>query len=537
MKIWLIAVLALLLPAAAQAAPVRMTIAPTDTGVRITYDLPAPVRELAVRAADQSGPARGTHISAAEPGLHYGRGRIEAAAPFRRATLVITPDDAEVDSIYPLLSPVAGRGFVLYAPYVLPDGPVSARVATGGGRDRPLSRAEAAGGYVLVGATASQRGPVRALAGTTLPPALADRIFSRAGALLDFYARRLGRRLTAAPALLVNYVNEPAGPNQWLFRGDVTPNGTVFLRFHATPDQLADPRSVNRYTSFLAHELFHLWNRRTGQHPMAEAWLHEGAADYFSWRATEALWPGEVDLAANLVNALHGCTAFLADRGLMQLPDGEAMQVRYSCGPIVQWAADAGVRAASGGRRTGFDLWRGLLRSGRGDYSVAAFLAAARAEAPATASFLTGLVESGTHWDALAPALNAAGARVEAPPPRPANVAFAATRALVRAMCREFWGAGLDDDGPYFSAGACGLPGDFTHIVAVDGMNPKTDIDAYYAHVRDACARGGELALMLRGEGGESRRTARCTIPPAPAPIDFRIERPLPLSPPARSGP
>ncbi|HTU12512.1 MAG TPA: hypothetical protein VMG08_16600 [Allosphingosinicella sp.] len=540
MKAWLIALALALLPAMAAAAPVRMTIAPTATGVRITYDLPAPVRSFATRMAGADSPPAGTHIAAVEAGLTYSRGRIEAATPFRRATLLIAPDDGEVDSIYPLLSRVEGRGFVLFAPYVTPAGPLAARVATGGGRSRALGRDEAAGGYVLVGVTPGARGAVRGLAGTTLPPALERRLFDRAGALLAFYTRRLGRRPPATPILVVNYVNTPAGPSRWMFRGDVTPNGIVFLRFNATPQQLAEPQSTRRYTSFLAHELFHLWNRRTGMHAITEAWLHEGSAEYFAWLATDALWPGEVDLGRNLARAAAACGLFLADRALASLPEGEAMQMRYHCGPVAQWAADAGVRAASGGRRTGFDLWAGLLRGGRGGYSVAAFLAATRAQAPATAPFIAGLAESGVHWDALAPALNAAGARVEARPATQATLAFLATRAIARATCDDFWGAGTDENGPFFSAPPCGLPGQFAHVARVDALEPKTDIGAYEAYVRGVCARGGELSAVIRAENGESRRSLRCTQPlPQPIP-DFHIVRalpPNPVSPPGRSSP
>ena len=543
MKFWLILLGTLLAatPAVARTAPPRTTIDTAADGIRITYDLSAPVRTLAVRAASQSGPPQGIHVAAAEPGLTYRRGRIESAMPFRRATLVVAPDDGEVDSVYPLLSRVAGRGFVLFAPYVLPDTPFAARVATGGGRYRALPHAEAAGGYVLVGAAPAPRGAFRALASTTTKPELEARFHARAGALLDFYASRLHRRLARPPLLIISVVDEPADRQHHFFRGDVTPNGVVLLRFHGTADQIADPNSTRQFTAFLAHELFHLWNRRTGEHGMREAWLHEGSADYYGWLATDALWPEEIDFPARLTAALGGCTAFLADRGLMQLSDGEAMQVRYSCGPIVQWVVDAGLRAASGGRRTGLDLWAELLRNGRGDYSVATFLAAARTQAPGTALFLSGLVESGARWDALAPALTGAGVGIEARPPTRGNLSFAATRALIRAMCTDFWGAGFDNAGVYFDSAPCQLAGQFTHIVRIDGTDPMADIPAYFAYVRDACARGASLALVLRNEAGESRRTVRCTVPPAPAPLDFRIERPLPpgpaLNPRARSAP
>jgi hypothetical protein len=530
-----LALLGLAAPAAARSAAPRITISETPSGVSIVYDLAAPTTSLALRAAEQEGPPQGTHIGVAESGLSYRRGQVSATRPFRRVTLLIAPDDGEVDSVYPLLTPVAGRGFVLFAPYVLPDAPFTARVSIGGGRDRPLSRAEAAGGYVVVGAAPAARGRFRALSSAAMPAGLQATLYGRAGALLRFYGARLHRPPAGTPTLILTYDERPAGQAQALFRGDVTANGVAFLRFHGTPTQLADPASTSRTTSFLAHELFHLWNRRRGEHPMTEAWLHEGAAEYEAWIATDALWPGEIRLAQRLEGALGNCAAFLADRALATLPPDVAMQVRYSCGPIVQWLADAGVRGASGGRRNGLDLWAGLLARGRGDYSVAGFEAAARAEAPATAEILVAMIESGARWDALAPALAAAGAMVEARPPTRGSILFAATRAVVGAMCTAFWGAGTDEAGVYFNSPPCDLPGTFTHLARIDGIDPMADADAYFAHVREACARGAELGLILRGEGGEVRRTARCTVPPARAPLDFHITRPLPFSPPARS--
>src|SRR5436305_8835771 len=167
MKGWLTllaGVLALLgagAPAAARSAEPRITIRETASGISIAYDLPAPVTWLSVRSAGQDGPPQGTHIAAAESMLVYRRGLISSTLPFRRATLLIAPDDGEVDSAYPLLTPVPPRGFVLFAPYVLPDGPFAARISIGGGRSRALSRAEAAGGYVLVGSEPAAHGPVR----------------------------------------------------------------------------------------------------------------------------------------------------------------------------------------------------------------------------------------------------------------------------------------------------------------------------------------------------------------------------------------
>lgn len=534
MKFWLILLASLLAatPGWARTSPPRIAIGTAADGIRIVYDLPAPVRTLAVRAATQSAPPPGTHIRAVEAGLTYRRGRIESETPFRRATLMITPDDGEVDSVYPLLTRIAGRGFVLFAPYVLPDTPFSARVATGGGT-RLLSRAEAAGGYVLVGAAPASRGSFLSLASTGTAPALEARFQARAGALLDFYSRRLHRRLARAPILIISIVDEPADRQHHFFRGDVTPNGVVLLRFHGTADQIADPNSTRQFTSFLAHELVHLWNRRRGEHPMQEAWLHEGSAEYLGWLAVATLWPDDISLERNLQNALNSCMAFLGPRPLMATT-GDRAGLRYPCGAIAQWIADAGARGASRGRRTAFDLWAGLLA--RGDYSLAGFRTAAAALAPGTASLLERFIDSGLGWDALASVLAAQGAGIAANPPSDHALRFAAARPLALALCTAFSGAGSAGNDVYFT-GDCGPLGNQVFLTRVAGLDPATQPRAVYERVRDACAAGQELVLTLRANGALFDRTIRCGTAIEPAVPDLVLRRALPLSPPARSGP
>ncbi len=535
MKFWLIlfAVLLLATPATARTAPPRITIDVTATGVRISYALPAPVRALAVRAPAQSGPPPGTHIASLEPGLAYRRGRIESETPFRRATLLITPDDGEVDSVYPLLSRIAGRGFVLFAPYVLPDAPFAARIAIGGGRYRPLRRAEAAGGYVLVGAAPALHGPIRSLASANTSPALQGLLHARAGALLDFYAGRLHRRLARQPVLVVSVVDEPADPQHHFFRGDVTPNGFVLLRFHGNASQIADPNSTRQFTAFLAHELFHLWNRRSRDYPAGEAWLHEGSAEYYSWLAVAALWPEEMSLERNLQSALSACMAFLGPRPLTATTE-ERAGLRYPCGALAQWIADLGARGASGGRRTGLDLWARLVAGGV--YSLADFRAASVALAPATAPLLGRFIDSGLGWEALAPALTRQGAELEGNPPSGMALRFAAARAIALSLCSGFSGAGSTSDAAYFT-GDCGALGSQVYLVRVAGLDPMAAPQAVYGRVRDACAARQELALTLRANGSVEERRVRCTTAVEPAVPDIVIRRALPLSPPARSAP
>jgi hypothetical protein len=524
-------------PIAARAPGLAMTISESPDGVRIVYDLPAPVTGLAVRGAGQESPPPGTHVRVLESGLSYRRGRIEGPAPFRRATLLIAPDDGDVDSRYPLLSAVAGRGYVLFAPYVLPGGPVAARVSIGGGRLRALARSEAEGGYVLVGVVPARDGPFRGLASTSTPVSLQAQLYGRTRALLGFYTDRLHRRLARPPILILSAILEPADRGHRFFRGDVTPNGVVFLRFHGTGDQIADLNSTRQFTSFLAHELFHLWDRRQGDHPMAEAWLHEGSAEYFAWRATAALWPDQISLDRKVEGALGYCSAFLGSRALAGLNAAEAQTNRYNCGAVLNWIVDLGVSTGSRGRSDGFTLWAQLLAGG--DYNPAQFRAAAAAQAPGTAPLLDAFIDSGgnARWRALADFASRAGAEVEARAARPAMIRFPAARSIVLSACGAFWGAGDTDVEFYVSAptDCAALSGNVT-LLRVDGTDPM-QAQLFHDRVRRRCGARQSLAMTVRSNGTTREIALPCTVDVEDPVPDFHVTRALALSPRARSSP
>jgi hypothetical protein len=532
----LLGALLYLLATPADARPTRLTITETGEGVRVVYDLPAPVTTLAVGGTAGRSPNRSIRL--AEPGLAWRNGQITGTAPFRRATLLIVPDDREQDGRYSLLAAVEGRGFVLFAPYLLPSaGSFEARVSLSGGRYRALPRGEALRGNILVGAVPVRAGAIHLLGATNMPPALAASLGGRAAALLDFYTRRLRTRPGVRPLIVMAYAERAPRPELAGFRGDVTANGVILLRFRGPAPDLGEGGARGRVTGFLAHELFHLWNGRRDDHPASEAWLHEGSAEYYSWLAVAALWPREISLERNLQNALNGCMAFLGPRALLAL-DAEHSGLRYPCGAIAQWLADAGTRGASGGRRTGFDLWARLLRGGPGGrgYTLADFRAAADALAPGTALLLSRFLESGLGWEALAPVLTAQGADVAGGPPAPQGLHFAAARAIALSLCTQFGGAGSGDGGVYFT-GECGALGSQIVIDRVDGLDPLAAAEAVYRRVREACARRAELALVLRAGAATHERTLRCTAAFEPALPDIRIRRALPLNPPARSSP
>jgi hypothetical protein len=523
----LLALFAVAAPAAATARPLEITISETAEGVRVAYDLPAPVSTLPLGGG--KAPPSPAMLRSGEGAPRYESGEIRGAAPFRHATLVLTPDAADADARYPLLTAVRGRGFVLFAPYIIPyPGDFRARVSVGNGRYRALTREEAEGGYVVVGASAAATGPFRSITGTNVPAALERVLHARAAALLEFYAKRLRKRLDDKPLVIIAADEEsPAG-----FRGDVTRNGVVLLRFRGTTSD--GGAAVGQSTTFLAHELFHLWNGAKGNVPERQAWLYEGAAEYFSWIAGAALWPGEVSLDRNVDRALTICMGTLRADALSRLADLEARQARYACGAVVQWIVDVGARSGSGGRRDGLDLWATMLagRGGARGYTPAEFDSAAAGLAPGTFSQVQAIVEGRglARWNALAAALVRAGADVEAQPPTPFALRFEAVRALVLSACGELWGVGEEGVSLYVNAPpACEPFGDRATIVSAAGVDPMAEPSRFREAVEQACAAGRELALVLGAGLARREGSIRCTVKVESSLPDLRVRRALPL--------
>jgi hypothetical protein len=523
--------LALTGQAAATTPPNGIRIDETDRGVRIVYDLAVPATRLSIGDGEPLPP--GVQIQVLEEGLGYESGHIQGKSPFRRATLLIEPDSADVDARYLLLSRVAGRGFVLYAPYILPEGPISARLSLGGGRYRALRRNEAEGGFVIVGASPTEGGSFRSITSSNSPAALTRTIHERAAVLLDFYRDRLGRKPPLRPVIFISHAERSADGKFWPFRGDVTPNGNIFLRFNGSEAEVTSAASIDRYTVFLAHELFHAWNRRVEDHPPNEAWLHEGAAEYFSWLAVSALWPQETSLERRVGSALSACALFYGGRALTEMTAGDG-RMRYHCGAVAQWVADVGIRNSSGGRQDGFDLWARILarRGPPRDYSLRDFRAAAAKLGPSTSRLLDTLIDTGVEWDALAAGLSSAGADVAAGPPSPLLVRFAATRALVTSACGTFSGAGESRTRMFVATPpSCEMLEGSPTLERVGNVDPMAEPDRYYKIVRETCARRDMLTLRLSIKGKAWDRTVRCTTRVDSAPPELRVRRALPDQP------
>jgi hypothetical protein len=510
--------------AAAAAPPLVVTVSRAGDGIRVDYDLPAPVAALRLGLQAQSPAA---NIRAEGDGFSFRRGEVSAQHPFTHATLIVTPDGREVDSVYPLLLPVEGRGFVLYAPYLMPaSGPARLNVVGASGRKRAV-RDDSGSGYVLVGAEPQNHRLHRSLMSVGTPDSIRAALDERAARLLAFYRERLGQAGGVKPTIILAY---SAAATQRPFRGDVTPNGMVFLRIGGDAAHAADPAAIDRYANFLSHELFHLWNR-SGDSRSGNWWLHEGGAEYASWLAASTLWPSTATMERRLNDAMKTCAIYLGAKPLADLSDIEARGVRYPCGALIQWIADVGLRAE--GKGDVFALWKRLraVRQTKGSYTPDDFFAALAELAPRALPAAESIVRgSGVErWTRLAETLNAMGAGVEVGPPAPFLLRLAAAKPLVLSACGEAWGVGDGEHGLFVQAPeSCSAFGDSPVIEQAAGIAPMADPLAFYERVRAVCASGGEVALSLSANGKPRTERVKCSVPVEPPPPDLKIVHALP---------
>jgi len=525
---WLIVGIWLLLPAAASGRSVArttLTIIPADGGVRLAYALPGPVNSLAL-GKDAQAPSV-ANISTVEPGLSLEDGVVRSARPFARVTLFVRADSREVDSVYPLLSPIAGKGFVLFAPYVLPTGGRTHVVIEDGvHRNRSELSGAALDGYVVTGASTENSGLFRSVTSANTPVSLREMVMDRSGKLLAFYQARLKIPLSRKPVVVLAYTDKATESGRWSNRGDVPPNGVVFLRINASAAQIGDPALTGRLTAFLSHELFHLWNgNNTG--PSSDWWLHEGGAEYASWIAGATLWPAEFSVETSVGGTLRTCSMFLGSRPMIGLSDLDARSVRYPCGAVMQWVVDAGVRAGKNG--DAFSLWRRLLSERRdGSYGLTDF----RTEVTKLASNSRGSVDALldgkgiARWRDLAQAMNHMGAHVEAGSPTDFTLRLAAAQALVRSACGTVQGVGEDKRGLYAQGPkSCVMFGDGPVIERLDGFAPMVSASDFYEAAVKHCGSGVAVPLTLNAAGAARSQDLTCTVPvdpPAPALTIFR---------------
>jgi hypothetical protein len=511
-----------LAPRASAEPSVDLFFAVVVDRVEATFVFSEPVDRVELPFGAPGGPEADVRVEGSNVVLDGSE--LRGPRPFGEVTLSLGQDRRDRDSVYPLATRLEGQGYVVYAPHLIPEG-VTTRV-TLPGQVHPLGEA-AADGYLLVGGALQDYGAVKMAASTQTPEVLATEAADRAKSLVAFYAGRMERAPAWTPVILLAYSDAQSGSDPGRFRGDVSSNGVVFLRVRASA-QSGEAGSLDRYTSFLAHEIFHLWN--ASRNPdRGEWWLHEGAAEYASWTAMATLWPASRPaLEERLTTALRACSINLGEKPLNALSDPESRAVRYACGAVMNWLADLGVRA--GGEGDFFSISRELaaVREREGLYTATSFLTALESAEPSALTAVRGLMEERgiNRWEDVARTANGLGAEAVVGPPAGFPLRVNASRALVLAACDEVHGVGDGQAGLFVQApSGCEAFGEMTFIVSADGLDPALDPVAYFQAIQSKCAARGRVEVVVRNEDIAATKSVHCDVAVDPAPVDIQLLR------------
>lgn len=164
--------------------------------------------------------------------------------------------------------------------------------------------------------------------------------------------------------------------------GDVTGDAMIALRFYGDGWLDARPETLLQVRSLVLHEVFHFWNGGIALNAVdAPSWLYEGGAEYAALIALRQLgWLDHNGLRTAMTGKLNGCRSALQNHGDVALGSFDFLpgNVRYSCGPLLQFLTQLElIRSGSG--RTVLHAWSQLVetavqndrRYGSADFAIA----------------------------------------------------------------------------------------------------------------------------------------------------------------------
>ncbi len=514
---------------AEEALSTRVTLAAASDGVVARYSLSRPAARF--RFDSQIADIRIEGWTLEDKGLAWDGDAVVSrdGRPFRAFTVKVLPDARQRDRIYPALTRLGPKGWVIYEPHFaahVDQGPTRLTMTLPRGHmvlpalNRPPPDES---GYVFFGPKTYGSGEVgKVVADPAMPAWLVAAARRDADEATTFFTDRLGAPLAAPPLMLLERYEGKARD----FRGDVSNGQTVFLRFYGGAWADPDAASVLRIGQFTAHEYFHFWNGRRFRPLEADtaAWLHEGAAEYASRLAM--VTAGRFDDAAmrkSLEASVNGCIAALGDRGLRASGPKTGRAV-YDCGVVAQWLADLQVRAASSGGRDVLDAWKAVFAddgAARQGYGVTDFLREAGAPAGSPLDLLLAPTEG--RWSRLATALKPFGAVVTLGRSGPLDRRDVMFHLLGQACSGDAHGFFANEASIRLDTGkTCGpLSGD-PEIDAVAGEDIMAAPSAAFDAVQTACAQGGTVTFS---RNGRVVATTTCAKPLGAPPVAWTIER------------
>lgn len=535
-RIWAAGAVAMLLAsssASALAAPkgepvVRVMLSTEADGLRAAYVLPRPVTSFTFEEAVAD--VRGDTWKL-PPGMTLVDGVLARKDGNRFSSFIIhiTPDTQPRDRRYPALTRV-GEGWQVYGPYFTgAEGQPKVEVLAVAWHDwisAPAAvnaRLPLDGTFYFGPLSLVTKGAATVAKAPNIEPALQEAVDRGANRATAYYEKRLGIALPTRPTLIITRI--PTFTVGW--QGDTTDGFVASLRFFGpAAEKGEDPAQVE---AFVNHEFFHFWNSRLARsrHGETQAWLHEGMAEYAALLAArESGARSEAEVADALAGRLTACAAGLQGRSLDTAPPKRGKAI-YDCGVVVQWATDLKTRAASGGTRDVFDVWRELFdeaRKGDGQYDAAAFYKlAGRTEAADDPLRLLGEAGDDQRWSRLTASLQALGARIT--PTRSVEAEQTALLFhLLDQACkgsRGFYG-GDPDAVKLDTTQNCGALNGDPKVDKLAGLSLTHETSALFDALGPICEAKGEVAFTYQGKPVAS---VACTKPMPPRPLAWTVAK------------
>jgi hypothetical protein len=526
---------------------VHIVVTRTTGGLRLTYRLSAAACQIAFGKDQESSPA--TRMLSETPGVVASATGIVASECTRRFSIVLRPDERRLDGFYPTLVEVGGRGFLLHLPAVTPDAQVYRTTVTYSLQPEDIvmsgvnARDDDLTGFVYVGPrnNVQEHRDFRLITPTRQGSSSLELVISRTSEILEFYGGKLGSPPKGPPVVVLAPTD---GLEGWI--GDLAANDVILLQVGAGEEGERDA-SANGMSHFLAHELFHLWNR-PGFNFEAQRnglWLLEGAAEYAAHLTSIALWDGADALDRQLSMHIPPCRTSLGADSLADLNDQRAVTTRYSCGLLANWMMDVGVRAASGGRADAFAVWRALFAAGSGaqPYDMETLRSVVRPYRSGLLAFETLLEGRGSdRWEVIFGALRTLTVEIEEIPASLEAYREAALLTLLSAACQsnrteDAFGFEVRLDGLFLDPGpACATLGRSPRLIRINAYEIEDRWDkasvawaSIYSELQIACAQQGQMTLLLEQTSREHQSAQiRCDIPVRAVRREFRVSRALP---------
>ena len=447
-------------------------------------------------------------------------------APIETVTIDVGLDTDSRDRIFPSLRVVGDSGMVFFTYYaMLKDIEFSAiHVSVTGGNVVAYSDAVPAGDVrdTTLPNAAKHRGSYIYFGEPDLIEGIEGGTLVSDEELPDWMVEQLRETITPAAAWLDDYFDSRNSDRLFVvatldskvenmrWRGDVSPNGEIFLRFHGR-GWLEESAELGRIVQrFLAHEMVHLENgSRLRARAGEPAWLSEGLAEYLElvYTASGASSDESDFLADEVTDHSSRCMFVLESRRIgLSDPAVQREEHPYSCGVLAFWIADGAsttLRPGQGLR----SVWASLVAAIKGpgaEYGVRELLSALDANGKlAERDLLTTLIAGpeDDRWQDLGLMFSKLGVKVM----REYNDAWArlARSTLIthvlelqcEAGRRGFWTH--DDHIQLDTSERCGLLSGNPRVDRVQGFSILHEMQDALESAQEACHTGGAIEFAV----------------------------------------